>query len=63
MKQYKRAAKEIEEEINTWYQRLAANGDVSMAEARKVLCRQWIKQHENASAKLSISNWNTDAAA
>lgn len=34
---YRQAVKEIEWKINTWYQRLAANNGVSMAEARKLL--------------------------
>lgn len=34
---YREAVKDIEGKINTWYQRLAANNGVSMAEARKLL--------------------------
>lgn len=35
--QYRAAQKELEGKINTWYQRLAKNNNVSMAEARKLL--------------------------
>lgn len=35
--QYRAAQKELEGKINTWYQRLAKNNNISMAEARKLL--------------------------
>ena len=35
--QYRRAQKEIDGKINSWYQRFASNNGVSMAEARKML--------------------------
>lgn len=41
---YRQAQKEIEGKINTWYQRLAANNGVSMAEARKMLSRDELKE-------------------
>lgn len=41
---YKQAQREIEGEINTWYQRLAANNGVSMAEARKMLSGAELKE-------------------
>lgn len=36
-KQYRQAQKELEGKINTWYQRLASNNGVTIAEARKLL--------------------------
>lgn len=36
-RQYRQAVRDIEGKINTWYQRLASNNGVSMAEARKPL--------------------------
>ena len=35
--QYRTAQKELEGKINTWYQRLAKNNNISMAEARRLL--------------------------
>ena len=41
---YRRAQKEIEGRINTWYQRFAANNGISMAEARKMLSGDDLKE-------------------
>lgn len=43
-RQYKQAQKEIEGKISTWYQRLASNNGVSMAEARKMLSGSELKE-------------------
>lgn len=43
-RQYKQAQKEIEGKISTWYQRLASNNSVSMAEARKMLSGSELKE-------------------
>ncbi|NBI73867.1 phage head morphogenesis protein, partial [Clostridiaceae bacterium] len=43
-RQYKQAQKEIEGKISAWYQRLAANNGVSMAEARKMLSGSDLKE-------------------
>lgn len=43
-KQYRQAQKELEGKINTWYQRLAANNGVSIAEARKMLSSAELKE-------------------
>lgn len=43
-KQYRQAQKELEGKINTWYQRLAANNGVSIAEARKMLSAAELKE-------------------
>lgn len=42
--QYRQAQKEIEDKINTWYQRLADNNKISMAEARKMLSNNELKE-------------------
>ena len=42
--QYRRALREIEGKISTWYQRLADNNGVSMAEARKMLSKKELKE-------------------
>ena len=34
---YQKAQTELEDKINTWYQRFATNNQISMAEARKLL--------------------------
>lgn len=76
---YRQAMQRIEKDITVWYQRLAANNDVSFAAAKKLLSaneleefrwsvdqyikkgkenavnQRWIKQMENASAKVHIS--------
>ena len=78
-RQYDAAIKDIESQIATWYQRFAKNNDISLAEARKLLTTQelkefkwtveeyikagqqnavsqaWMKQLENASARVHIS--------
>lgn len=78
-KQYRVAMQEIEKDISVWHKRLAANNDISYAEAQKMLNKnelaefrwtveeyikrgkenalnqQWMKQLENASAKVHIS--------
>ena len=78
-RQMRRAEAAIENKINAWYGRLAANNGISMAEAKKLLNRkeleefrwdvndyikygkenaingQWMKQLENASARVHIS--------
>ena len=41
---YRQAQKEIEGEISKWYQRLAANNGVSMAEARRMLSGSALKE-------------------
>ena len=41
---YKQAQREIEGGISRWYQRLAANNGVSMAEARKMLSSAELKE-------------------
>ncbi len=43
-RQYRRALREIEGKISTWYQRLADNNGVSMAEARKMLSKKELKE-------------------
>lgn len=77
--QMRRAEADIENKINAWYGRLAANNGISMEAARKLLNRkeleefqwdvndyikygrenavnrQWMKQLENASARVHIS--------
>lgn len=77
--QYDTAIKSIESQISVWYQRFAKNNDISLAEARKLLTTQelkefkwtveeyikhgqqnavsraWMKQLENASARVHIS--------
>jgi SPP1 gp7 family putative phage head morphogenesis protein len=77
--EYDKAMSRIRKETETWYARLAKNNDVSMAEARKLLTanelkefhwdvqeyiqrgrenavdQRWIKQLENASAKVHIT--------
>ncbi len=77
--QYDAAVKTIESQIAVWYQRFAKNNDISLAEARKLLTTQelkefkwtveeyikagqqnavsqaWMKQLENASARVHIS--------
>lgn len=42
--QYRRALREMEGKISTWYQRLADNNGVSMAEARKMLSKKELKE-------------------
>lgn len=42
--QYRRALREIDGKISTWYQRLADNNGVSMAEARKMLSKKELKE-------------------
>lgn len=78
-KQYEKALTSIEKDLMKWYTRLAANNDISLAEARKLLNSkeleefkwdvfdyiqfgkqnaidgQWMKQLENASARVHIS--------
>ena len=75
------AIRETEDKISTWYQRLAKNNNVTMAEARQLLDKnelaefkwtvdeyikygrenainqQWMKQLENASARVHISRF------
>ena len=41
---YQKAQRELENKINTWYQRFAINNDVSMAEARKMLNAKELKE-------------------
>lgn len=43
-RQYQRAKKEIESEISRWYRRIADNNGVSMAEARKLLKADELKE-------------------
>ncbi len=43
-RQYDIAIKEIESQIATWYQRFAKNNDISLAEARKLLTTQELKE-------------------
>lgn len=43
-KQYRRAQREIQGKINTWYQRLADNNGISIAEARKWLSGNALKE-------------------
>ncbi|NYV67268.1 minor capsid protein [Bacillus sp. Gen3] len=78
-RQYQLAMARIEKEILRWYTRLAANNDISLAEAKKILNskelkefkwdvfeyikygeenalnQQWMKQLENASARVHIT--------
>lgn len=78
-KAYLRAEKNIDKEIQNWYYRIATNNDITLAEARKLLKRDelrefkwtlkeyikygednaldgmWLKELENASAKVHIS--------
>lgn len=42
--QYRKALREIEGKISVWYQRLANNNGVSMAEARKMLSKNELKE-------------------
>lgn len=42
--QYKRAQKQLEEKILVWYQRIAKNNGVTMAEARKLLTSAELKE-------------------
>ena len=41
---YQKTQRELENKINTWYQRFAINNDVSMAEARKMLNAKELKE-------------------
>lgn len=41
---YKEAQAELEQKVRAWYQRLADNNDVSMAEARKILSKNELKE-------------------
>ncbi|MDE7299553.1 MAG: minor capsid protein [Lachnospiraceae bacterium] len=43
-RQYRRAERELEGKISAWYQRLAANNGVSMAEARRMLSANELKE-------------------
>lgn len=43
-KKYQTAARQIDEKINAWYQRLADNNGVSMTEARKLLSESELKE-------------------
>lgn len=76
---YNRAIKDVESQIRTWYQRFADNNNITLAEAKKWLDKNalkelkwdvneyikygkqneidqmWIKELENASAKVHIS--------
>ncbi len=76
---YRQTQKQIESKIAVWYQRLADNNEITLAEARQflktsdlkefrwdveeyikygkenALNQQWVKQLENASAKVHIS--------
>ena len=78
-KQYDKALRNIEKDINNWYSRLAKNNDISLREAKMLLSKneleefkwtvqeyiekgqensiskEWMKQLENASAKVHIS--------
>ena len=78
-RQYDAAIRDIESQIAVWYQRFAKNNDISLAEARRLLTTQelkefkwtveeyikagqqnavsqaWMKQLENASARVHIS--------
>lgn len=42
--QYRRALRELEGKISVWYQRLADNNSVSMAEARRMLSKNELKE-------------------
>lgn len=77
--QFDRAIRDIESQMSAWYQRFAKNNDISLAEARRLLTTQelkefrwtvkeyikygqenavsqaWMKQLENASARVHIS--------
>lgn len=77
--QFTAAQAEVEKQIAAWYQRFAANNDISFADAKRLLAKDelaefhwtvgeyiaygqqnaldgaWIKQLENASAKVHIS--------
>lgn len=77
--QFRRAEQALDEKINAWYQRFAANNEISMMDARRLLNsneleefhwdvedyikygkenavdERWMKQLENASAKVHIS--------
>ena len=78
-RQFSMAEQAVEKELSVWYQRLAENNEVSLAEARKMLNSReleefrwtveeyiaygqqnaldgaWMKQLENASARVHIS--------
>ncbi len=78
-KQYDKALRNIEKDINDWYARLAKNNDISLKDAKMLLSKnelkefhrtieeyiqkgkenavsqEWMKQLENASAKVHIS--------
>ena len=78
-KQYDKALRKIEKDINDWYMRLAKNNNISLREAKMLLSKnelkefkwtveeyiqkgkengvsqEWIKQLENASARVHIS--------
>ncbi|WP_300357021.1 minor capsid protein [Fusobacterium sp.] len=78
-KQYDKALRNIEKDINNWYLRLSKNNDISLREAKILLSnneleefkwtvqeyiekgqentisKEWMKQLENASAKVHIS--------
>lgn len=78
-KQYDKALRNIEKDINNWYSRLAKNINISLREAKmllskneleefkwtvqeyiekgqeNVISKEWMKQLENASAKVHIS--------
>lgn len=43
-KQYRKAQKELEGKINTWYQRFADNNNITLAEARKMLSSSDLKE-------------------
>lgn len=82
-RQYKLAAKSLEDQIAGWYGRFASNNQISFAEAKRLLNSselkefkwtvqeyikygkenaingQWIKQLENASARVHISRLET----
>lgn len=82
-KQYRIAQANIEKEITKWYNRFAANNDISLAEAKRLLSGrdleefhwtveeyikygeenalngQWIKQLENASAKVHVTRFES----
>ena len=43
-KQYDRAIRDIESQMSAWYQRFAKNNDISLAEARRLLTTQELKE-------------------
>lgn len=43
-KKYKTAAQQIDEQINSWYQRIAQNNEVSITEARRLLSASELKE-------------------